>query len=198
MFLDLSDVPAALARVPRTAGFARPDQPAPAPTGTGLLGTTLNGRRQGRRWPVVLVAVVTSVVTAAATGGAVATVLGERRDNATPEQPSVSAAAAISWKPRVLSGQDPVTGVAAVATITPTTWGVHIGLSVSGAPPGTRCRLLVVPRAGAGEAAGAWTAPGETPGDVIRVYGSSSMRIDQIVSLEVLTSESTILLVMRD
>jgi hypothetical protein len=187
LFLELSEVSAVLARVQPVGAFARPIRsPDPDPRRADA------GLRRKRRWPYTVVPAIAFVLMAAATGGAVAASLdaGRTARNGVP----TLAGSPTAWPARIFTGQNPATGVSAVIALTPKPFGVDVDLRVSGAPPGLRCRLLVVPRGGAAEAESAWATPTQTPGDITALHTSASIPIDDIIRLEIVTTEGVLLL----
>ena len=175
----LEPLPELLARVPvHLLGI---DAPASRLDGCGLAGRITQAaatparraRAAARRWRSV-VGVAAGAAMLGATGGFWLA------------QPGASQLAANSPPAAItMSGTNPATHVRVVVTMTATSWGSSIRLTVWGLPLNQTCRLIVRSRDGGTEVTGAWDA--WRPGPV-SVPASAAWRPADISSLQVATT----------
>ncbi|WP_018681389.1 zf-HC2 domain-containing protein [Actinokineospora enzanensis] len=95
--------------------------------------------------------------------------------------------------PVVLSGTDPVTGVWLEATLTADRGGSAVRASVTGVPPGTHCRLLVVGPDDNRTEAARWVASTATA----RPSGRTAIPPGAVVAVEVVTEDGRTLVTAR-
>lgn len=131
-------------------------------------------RRRGwmprRRW-VFAMATACLLILAVAVGGLI--LPGSRH-------PETSPATA------VLTGSDATTGVRGTATVTARRWGTGVSLRLQYVQLSAHCRLVVNTRNGTSEVAGSWVATSRL--DDTDIPGASSVRLNQIASMDVYTS----------
>lgn len=128
-------------------------------------------RRLSHRW---LAGIAAAVVLVLATGVVLAFVADDE---------PVATAAPITW-----TATDAQTGVRAWAELTGRPWGTELRLRLEAMPGGSRiCNLLVKGKDGVMEIAGRWASGLDTE-PVADIPGSTSVAIDQIEHLEVITN----------
>lgn len=146
-----------------------------------------NGTRQHRnvRWMAAAAAVALLVAGAGVIGGMR---IGE--DRARPAAATNAPQAA----GKTVVGRDPKTGLTARVAMTSEDWGTSFTVHLTGAAPGSRCRLVAVDRHGWRDIAGGWRI--EEPG-YADFHGSSMISRDQIAALEVRSVDGKRLLLIR-
>jgi anti-sigma factor RsiW len=147
-------------------------------------------RKRHRRNVIVLIAAAAAWVIATGTGMGLVSHHGTPapRASATASQRPPQAA------PRVLSGQDPVTGVRAQISLESKRWGTAVEMRLSGVPGGSHCRMVVVDKGGRSDIAGAWAVPYAAREGSAEYLGSSMIASDQVASIEVRTVDGERLL----
>jgi hypothetical protein len=137
-------------------------------------------RTPARRVP--LLAIAASIILIAVFSAAMGTWIAN--DNRAGDSPP---AAAVPAGSRLLQTTDPTTRATLTARITPAGNWTRLGVSVTGVPPGTTCRIVAVSRDGTQEIAGNWVvvaaAPGASP---VEVDGSTAIAPDQLETIEII------------
>jgi hypothetical protein len=93
-----------------------------------------------------------------------------------------------------VSAIDPATHVTASAALRPDPIGTSILLRLSGLPPAVTCRLVVHARDGHTETAAGWTSGYAT---AVSVPGSTSLGVQDIARMDVITSSGQLLVELR-
>jgi anti-sigma factor RsiW len=187
---------AALAGLPALLGRVTEEQiaqlsPPPADLLDPILGQVAGESRTRRRRNRVWLAVAAAaLVVATGTGVGVATRIGDTR----PAPAATNTPRPLAVTGTTLSGNDPATGIRAWITMQPKHWGTAFAVRLAGAPPGARCRLIVIDKQGRSDVAGGWQVEYEGWGNF---YGSSMIPRDEIASVEVRTVEGRRLLRVR-
>ena len=160
-----------------------------APTGVGpddlvlrrTLRTVRAGRSQGRSRLVTTVAA--AAVALVALSGVTGLIVGretakDQRIEAQPPDPPGTLR---------LEGTEATTGAGMTATIRPAANWVRLNADVTGVPEGTRCRLVVVTKAGVRESVGSWEVSKKGAAEGTGIDAAAAVPIDQIASVEIET-----------
>jgi RNA polymerase sigma-70 factor (ECF subfamily) len=91
-----------------------------------------------------------------------------------------------------LAGTDARTAVHLEVRLRPTGHGTELGARIRGVPPGERCRLVAVDRAGRSEVAATWTA---TYAGTAEVTGSTAVPAADLDAVRVVADDGTVLAV---
>jgi hypothetical protein len=141
--------------------------------------------RRNRAWLAVAASVALVTGGAGVAGGLR---LGADHPAATPTPgPAVAAGTTVH-------GRDAATGVSARITMWSKEWGTAFTVRLTGAPVGSRCRLVAVDRQGRRDVAGGWQVEYEGSAEF---SGSSMIPRDRIASVEVRTVDGRRLLSVR-
>jgi hypothetical protein len=139
------------------------------------------GRSQGRTRLVT--AVAAAAVALVALSGVTGLIVGrqtapDQRIEALPPDPPGT---------RHLTATAATTGAGMAATIRPAANWVRLNAKVTGVPEGTRCRLVVVTKAGARESVGSWEVSKKGATEGTGIDAAAAVPLDQVASLEVQT-----------
>jgi Putative zinc-finger len=200
---DCPDCAAEVAALEATAGLlamtgplgygdgaaARPDEPVGRPDPRlldGLLERVRVQRRRDRlrRWALGV---------AAAAAAAVVAVLGVEALSDDQPAPPEQVAAAPSAQAQGSDG-----GVVLDVDLWRRAWGTAVHVDVSGVPGGSRCSLVAVGVDGTREVAATWTVPSngyDPSAGPLGVDGAVGLRVEQVSSYEVVTSDGEVLVV---
>ncbi|GAA4636108.1 zf-HC2 domain-containing protein [Actinoallomurus vinaceus] len=147
--------------------------------------------RRSRRW--LAVAAAAALITGGA-GVAGGVRLGADRPVATPTPGWTATPGPTATGGTTVRGKDAATGVSAQITMWSKEWGTAFTVRLTGAPVGSRCRLVAVGRDGQRDIAGGWQVEYEGSAEF---SGSSMIPSDRITSLEVRTVDGERLLSVR-
>lgn len=187
---SMAGLPAMLSRVDEEQ-LAQLGPPPEALFETVLAEVNRETRRRRRRNAIVLIAAAAAWVIATGVGMGLVS-----RDDGRPA-PRASATASPQRPPqaaRLLTGQDPVTGVRAQVSLQSKRWGTAVDMRLSGVPRGSHCRMVVVDKGGRSDVAGAWAVPYAAREGSAEYLGSSMIASDQVASIEVRTADGERLL----
>ncbi len=130
----------------------------------------------------LLATVAASVIALVALSGVTGLVVGRQTSKTRAPAPVAEPAGTLH-----LTGTDPATGATLTATVRPAANWVRLKADVIGVPEGTRCRLVVVTKAGARESVGSWEVSEKGAADGTAIEAASAVPLDQVASVEIET-----------
>jgi hypothetical protein len=188
---ELRDMRALLGEVPPEAFL---DGPA---GGDLLLQRTLVAVRRNqvrtdrRRYGLIAAGIVALVAVSA--GAGVLTGRDRAADRSTqavslPPNPTASASAVPGT--RGATATNPANGSTITATVIPAAGWARVHVRVAGVKAGTRCQLVVVPRAGAPLVAGSWLVSPKGERDGTTLDGAALVTAPDVVAVEIVTFDN--------
>ncbi|MEV0402874.1 zf-HC2 domain-containing protein [Actinoallomurus sp. NPDC050550] len=144
--------------------------------------------RRSRRWLAVAAAAAVIMGAAGVAGGLR---LGADRPVATPTPGWTATPGPTATGGTTVQGKDAATGVSARITMWSKEWGTAFTVRLTGAPAGSRCRLVAVDQDGQRDVAGGWHVEYEGSAEFA---GSSMIPRDRIAAVEVRTVDGKRLL----
>jgi anti-sigma factor RsiW len=190
---DLRDMRAVLGEVPPEAFLD-----GPADAGDLLLRRTLGevGRHQvradRRRYGLVAAGIVALVAVSAGAGVLTGRdhAADPRTRQAVPVAPNPAGSGSAVPGTRGAAATNPDNGSTITATVIPAAGWVRVHARVAGIKAGTRCQLIVVPRAGTPLVAGSWLVSPKGERDGTSLDGAALVTAADVVAIEIVTFDN--------